>query len=698
MKKYKICFLILFYFSLSEGISIAQPFKWQPLNLPKTCGAYTLLANGQTIFVQTFSNFYRSTDNGNTWITLSGGSNNFLVLALYKSILYAGTYNSLYRSTNNGDTWDSVSSVFPDYSGIRAIIVNGDNIMTAGTNSGVIFSNDGGVTWKKASKGLSNVSTISLGVLGKIFFVGTDHGIYASTDNGSSWSVAGVSLLHMTIPSIAAKDSVLFAATDAGVMGSTDKGNTWTSAGLDGKGIDILSVHNGFIFAGLSKGGLYRSSDNGLTWIPVGLKYSQITSISLDGAHLVAGTTSDGIFQTNDDGNSWTQSGIEPVSVTTLHFDPAGSLYAGTYSNGMYRSTNKGKDWAPIDSGLISTVDKRPVINDLAVFPDVIVAATDQGIYRSNNNGATWTELTTFLLNSSIEAFAMSSAFLFATVSGDDIYSSSDKGVTWVPLHSALPDVGFAPRRLFSSGSKILVLCDSNIYLSTNNGSSWENIWFSKNTDALTFSSDGSTILTGTYFYVVGNDMSDLFGGIGKSGDTGISWENVTGFSGYTTITDFALVGNMIITADAYAGPHRGVYFSTDNGSTWENAGLKNESVYSLYANVKELYAGTYDSVFWTNVTDRVSSVKLPSISIFQISQDLSSNEVTVYYNANNSTRSEISVFNILGNRIFQTTDNNTSLGERQIKFDASKFPQGMYILRLQSGILNTTGKFTIVR
>jgi len=88
-------------------------------------------------------------------------------------------------------------------------------------------------------------------------------------------------------------------------------------------------------------------------------------------------------------------------------------------------------------------------------------------IYRSIDNGANWAVLTTSLLNSNVAAFAMSRLlYLAAVFPNDDIYSSSDKGSHGC-LACGIARCGIPTEEAYTNGSKIAVLCDSNVYLST---------------------------------------------------------------------------------------------------------------------------------------------------------------------------------------------------------------------------------------
>ncbi len=97
------------------------------------------------------------------------------------------------------------------------------------------------------------------------------------------------------------------------------------------------------------------------------------------------------------------------------------------------------------------------------------------------------------------------------------------------------------------------------------------------------------------------------------------------------------------------------------------------------------------------NTPSEVSPEKMTS-NIISISPNPTTNELMIRYNSANQLFTKLEVYNLLGNRVLNLTDNNNSIGEGQIKIDVSKLPEGMYMLKLESGAQIATGKFTIVR
>ena len=73
---------------------------------------------------------------------------------------------------------------------VRAITFK-DNIILAGTSSGVFRSTDNGTIWTQTN--LNNVNVLSLAINGNNVFAGTTKGIYLSTNNCASWTQTGLS-------------------------------------------------------------------------------------------------------------------------------------------------------------------------------------------------------------------------------------------------------------------------------------------------------------------------------------------------------------------------------------------------------------------------------------------------------------------------------------------------------------------------
>ncbi len=237
--------------------------------------------------------------------------------------------------------------------------------------------------------------------------------------------------------------------------------------------------------------GLYRSTDNGLTWLRsnCGLTNSKTAAVVYVGdsalnmvAGVGAGNTSipnvtptywnGGLYLSKDGGTNWTQTyaitqgrvefrkivvrgtGASRVLITL------GVGVEGSPSTGFLRSTDGGASWA-----------KLPVALETAFITNFDVSADGQTIYalngdefqdvkfhRSINQGTSWTDVKpnigTGPINSRVTVAISptdTNRFIFSVTSPNDIYMSTDGGLTASKVMSALTGqrrigwIGFAP-------------------------------------------------------------------------------------------------------------------------------------------------------------------------------------------------------------------------------------------------------------
>ncbi|MDR3609329.1 MAG: T9SS type A sorting domain-containing protein [Ignavibacteriaceae bacterium] len=148
---------------------------------------------------------YITTNNGSSWTPLSlnsiNGTGPVREMAISKtnpSVLFASSANYLFKSTDGGINWSDVSSGLPVKT-ITSISVHPANPLVAvvtlsGFGSGHVYkTTDGGATWSNISGNLpdSPANTLYIHYKGSdpaYYFVGTDVGIFYSTDDGISWT------------------------------------------------------------------------------------------------------------------------------------------------------------------------------------------------------------------------------------------------------------------------------------------------------------------------------------------------------------------------------------------------------------------------------------------------------------------------------------------------------------------------------
>lgn len=252
----------------------------------------------------------------------------------------------------------------------------------AGTEGGVLRSNDNGITWEYLPITSKDFQVKSLATKPPAFLfagggkegpippqipgvapLGSDTkddktvfesfgGVYVSSDNGKTWKQYKNILNDIRVVSLAVnKQGVLFAGTDKGrIFRSADNAKTWKELVVwkDAEWVSGIVINqHGHIFAG-THDGVYRSVNNGVTWQEWNNNLSDKTikslSISLNG-HLLAATEEGDLFLSFGDENMWKKIVIKAdVHVYTAVFDSMFNILAGT-NQGVFISTNFAENW-----------------------------------------------------------------------------------------------------------------------------------------------------------------------------------------------------------------------------------------------------------------------------------------------------------------------------------------------------------------
>ena len=326
-----------------------------------------------------------------------------------------------------------------------------------------------------------------------------------------------------------------WAATGCGIYYSDDGGETWaqTLSGLTTPLLSSLAVaSNGALLAGSLVGDLFVSFDYGKTWRP-GLVPQE------------------------------SRATITSVLPTPL-FRKNGSAFAATDGGGLLVTRNSGKSWEDSSFGLGDSI-----VLAVATAPDwskreTMFAATSEGVFTSINGGRAWRETELMLDDDVVDALAVSPAFesdrtVFAGTENGAVYRSSNAGRTWDLLEEKLGDgpvnaLWVAPD--FEETGVVLVGVGSELYLSQDTGDSWESVAALPNA-ILAIAGDIDVILVGLH------DQ-----GVFKSTDRGKTWQpSSEGFSA----RGFA----RLVASDKKLfamGPQEGLWVSSDQGHTWENA------------------------------------------------------------------------------------------------------------------------------
>ena len=235
-----------------------------------------------------------------------------------------------------------------------------------------------------------------------------------------------------------------------------------------------------------SSNGLYLDSLSASTWSPLdsALAGRGIASICINGETVVAGTFSNTVFISTNHGATWDSSslGVPDLLLRAIacagKFIFAGGYTLGTYPGGLYRTSDNGSSWIALDSDLTSSG-----IFSIAVLNSDIFIATQRGVFYSNDTGDHWTPRNAGLSNLRVGLIKVFNGQLLALnyvpmdpLEGEagGIYLSSDQGQSWNPILVTWGIDG--PSNFEVRETSIFAAFDTNIVLSTNDGTTWTTV------------------------------------------------------------------------------------------------------------------------------------------------------------------------------------------------------------------------------
>src|SRR5450830_1616932 len=500
------------------------------------------------------------------------------------AVVYAGTReDKIYVSSDGGSDWTPLDGTSSGHyvAGIEVDPrANGRVVGKAVYGAGFFLSEDGGQTWKNASRGLGSRSLSCLASPAgspDTLFAGTgDAGLFISRDGGRSWSRTGRKDLGDRIAAVdASRDGrTVYAGTqETGLFVSRDGGRSWSRTGRKDLGDRIAAVDASrdgrTVYAGTQETGLFVSRDGGRSWSRTGRKDlgDRIAAVdaSRDGRTVYAGTQETGLFVSRDGGGTWNAIvlpfGSQPM-VMGIDIDPADELCLAVTvtGGGIGLSKDGGRAWVTSRKG--SLPSDCVAVEFLPGGAPGLVLGTQSGALYFSADGLDWQ--LTFQLPDGGHVFGLGRSgmgMLAATSYG--VFSSRD-GMAWSESSIGITNLTLAGLAASPVDADVLYAAtDQGVFRSTDAGISWSRCSESKGIISVLVLQDGRTVLAGT-----------SVGSVLRSVDGGDHWITVShGIPGVrVSILASRPAGPTIV----YAGTDGGFAVSNDAGLTWEprNIGL----------------------------------------------------------------------------------------------------------------------------
>jgi len=588
-----------------RDIASAQHIEWLPANGPyggDIIGVAVMDSGGIAIGSDA-GGLIASNDQGASWHDISSGFGSRITFITSKrdGRLLVGTGFTGYHSTDGGHSWKLLWwASIPESNALGVptcgVLIGPSALCLAGTR-GILYSRgDDTLRYSNLADRDTPVGAL-LELPGGELLAAMGNTLYRSSDSGAIWqygvNAGGAPIISM----LSVSASVVVAGTGEGIIRSSDNGRSWIHISAGGVPSDavrsIVADSAGTLYAGMAHDGIYRSLDRGLTWNPIVPQPPSllIHTLGIDSiGGLYAATGGGNLYRSDSAGGSWRliHESKQPWDVTALASSAHGDIFAATSNaqvapGAIHRSTDNGESWV----ALLADPDFKLCRGLVSRSRDTIFAAYwgGDGIIRSVDNGAHWTAMNTGLASHFVQGLGSGADGMLFAGTTDGLFVSGDNGVQWKRL-------GFAGKRVrggmsLPTGDILAAVNDDGIFRRTVGSSDWEPV-LPRETGSVT----SAMILNrrGDLFVALGSR------GIYRSSDQGSTWLR----AGLDTIEASAMLA--VDSEDRlYAADARTIYRSVDDGATWtvEMAGLEDAAVASLLAaRDGYLYAGTSRGVY----------------------------------------------------------------------------------------------------
>lgn len=370
------------------------------------------------------------------------------------------------------------------------------------------------------------------------------------------------------------------------IFHSFNGGVTWTSSTLGTATLRAVYAMPPNVWIAGDNGTTYSSTDGGSTWnqqtVAGGASLRSISFINSSTGIIVGGNGT--IEKTTNAGSDWAfKSSPSSQLLNSVTFaDPLTGYVAGNAGT-LLKTTDAGETWTSIAAPGWTKDILSVSVSGLTVY----VAGADGFCYKSVNGGTTWTVLN-FRTDTNVDVdavFAVSPSDAYFTGGGGFIRKTVDAGASYAyglhQMHAKLNSL------YFYNATKGWACSEKNnaVLRTTDGGATWQlpqgttvnYQWVNK----VSGGSIGNTFcvnaLNKNIIYVV------LGSTVYMSGDRGETWTSIASISGGgSTWSFYVSPRDTNIWIAATSGGGKGVWRTTNHGSTWTKTLTRNFTSYGM--------------------------------------------------------------------------------------------------------------------
>ena len=596
---------------------------------------------------------YASLDAGKTWINRglknSRHISDIIIHPKDPNIIYVSAQGAqygkskdrgIYKTLDGGKTWKNIlfinnstgaSSLSMDMNNPRVLYASmwdhqrkSWQMISGGPNSGLYKSINGGESWINMSQGLPEKigkSGISVSransniVYANIEAKGEKGGVYRSDNAGEKWIQVNKdritiarSWYYMEIFADPINENIVY-VMNAPALKSIDKGKTFKAMSTPHGDNHHLWINpkNNQIMINSNDGGANVSLNGGKSWStqqnqPTAQFYRVIADNQVP-YHVYGGQQDNSAIgirsRTNDGGIDWKDwysvAGCESAFLAFESNDPQ-LVFGGCYQGIIERwdrnsSVSKSiKEYPELSLGNAPNTFKyrynwnAPIIS--STKKENIIYHAGNVVFKTSDSGKTWKVISPDLTrNDKSKQVAGGAPFTNEAAGGEN--------------YNTITSLSISPHndKEIWSGSD-----DGLIYLTKNEGKTWENITPKNLPEGIINSIELSSHEPGkAYIVMMRYKFMDLESYIYKTSNYGNSWQKIT--DGISSDPNFTRVvrSDKKIRDLLYAGTETGLYISKNDGETWDQVQLNLPVVpiNDLYIQDNDLIAATAGRSFW---------------------------------------------------------------------------------------------------
>ena len=311
-------------------------------------------------------------------VEVSGGEVGFVAVAAVPGRLYAASQRAVHESVDGGKTWTERFRL-PQQAELHALAVQGSEPATvlAATSRGLFGSFDSGATWSQVFGAVGEGSLDCTVVAFHPAYphravLGTRRGLFVSADGGRGWQKSDVPLAARDIVHAAFhphEPARLYLVTADGLWVGDLASGSWQQRR------NVIRAEETAVEQPASVEPPGTGEEDGV------LRRLSAVAIDPEQPATLHLATSRGVERSDDDGLTWrrlTRTGLasqEILDLALTHHSPV-ALYAATRRGLAWYQPDQ-DHWVTLSQGRSATR-----VNDLAVAPGALWAATDQGLFR----------------------------------------------------------------------------------------------------------------------------------------------------------------------------------------------------------------------------------------------------------------------------------------------------------------------------